>query len=128
MVAFLMNVLIYNMKFWGSRNVEDSFEITREAWDVYFSFNYLSSLLNVLTIYSMLILSEAYRYIALIYINKKGQISKVTIFGALHGFYVVFMVMIFKETSRFDKIFIGIITVAYFLLFISKYGQSRAGK
>uniref|UniRef100_A0A7S3KKY7 Uncharacterized protein n=1 Tax=Euplotes crassus TaxID=5936 RepID=A0A7S3KKY7_EUPCR len=108
--------------------MKDSSDITVEVWDVYFSFGYFVTLLNVLTIYMMLILMEAYRYIALIYINKKGQISKVTIFGALHGFFVVIIILVFEQTSVFDRIFVGMITVAYFLLFISKYVQSRAGK
>lgn len=129
LVAFAANFVIYQFKFAGSRLLEDSSEITRENWDIYFSFDYFRTLLNVMGIYMMLILMEAFRYISLIYINKKGQISKVTIFGALHGFFVVLIIIIFEETtSAFDDLFIGIITIAYFLLFISKYFQSRASK
>lgn len=127
-VGFLMNVVVYQFKFAGSRLLEDSAILTDEDWDVYFSFDYIRTLFGIMTIYMMLILMEAYRYIALIYINKKGQISKVTIFGALHGFFVVVIVMVFQNTSTFDNIFVGIITFAYFLLFISKYFQARGGK
>lgn len=127
-VAFFANVFIYIFKFIGSRVLEDSSAITGERFDVFISVDFFVTLLNVMSIYKMLILTEMYRYIALIYINKKGQISKVTIFGALHGFFVVLIVLLFDVTTTFDQIFIATITFAYVILFISKYFETRKSK
>ena len=57
----------------------------------------------------MFILTEAYA--ALIYINKMGYISKVTMYSTLNGFYVVLLVMIFQGASRFDVLFATLVTM-----------------
>lgn len=76
----------------------------------------------------MFILMEAFRYISLIYINKKEQISKVTLYGSLDGFFVILITLIFEGISFFENFFIAVVTIAYFILFLSKYFQSRMKK
>lgn len=51
-----------------------------------------------------------------------------TLYGGLHGFYVVIIWLIFEETFYFDYAFIGMITFAYMALFFSKYTLSRVVK
>lgn len=88
----------------------------------------MQTLAGVAAIYIALIICEAFRYITLIYINKKGYISQVTLYGALHGFYVVIIWTIAEETFFFDHVFVGLITIAYLFLFFSKYSLSRVLK
>jgi hypothetical protein len=52
----------------------------------------------------------------------------VTLYGALHGFYVVIIWIVFENTFYFDYVFVSFITVAYFCLFFSKYSLSRVLK
>jgi len=107
-------MIIYHLKFAFFHNSGiDTYTLTKETFDSYITLEFFITLGNIMTIYSMFILTEAYRYIALIYINKMGYISKVTMYSTLHGFFVIIIIMVFKEASNFDFVFASMVTVAY---------------
>jgi hypothetical protein len=128
LVSFSMSCLIYNIKFLNDHTNVSSSAKTNETFTYYFNFNYISTLANVMAIYLVAIIVDAYRYITLMYINKKGHISKVTLYGALHGFYVIIIWLIFEETFFYDYVFISAITIGYAILFFSKYLGGRGAK
>jgi hypothetical protein len=128
LVSFSMSCIIYNIKYLNDHYNISSSAKTNETFTYYFSFNYISTLANVMAIYLVAIIVDAYRYITLMYINKKGHISKVTLYGALHGFYVIIIWLIFEETFFYDYVFISAITVGYTILFFSKYLVGRGVK
>ena len=128
LAAFSCSILVYNIKWWNDTYNEDSAHNTRESFATYFSAEYLRTIWNILGIYIMHIMAEAFRYITLVYINKQGIISRVVLYGNLHGFYVIIIWKIFEKTTNFDYFFTFMVLVAYFLLFISKYTQGKAAK
>ena len=85
---------------------------------------------QVPSIFTMLVISEAFRYAALMYINKKGHISKVTLYGSLHGFYIIAIYSFTEAIDAFDIMFFTSILVAYWCLFWSKihYGRIERNK
>lgn len=128
LTAFLISIVVYNIKYWNDKYSVSSTRTTLEAWTYYWSPEYLKSLGNMMMIYGTLCMVEAYGYITLMYINKKGHISKVTLYGALHGFYVIIIWLVFEEAFWNDFLFIAAITFAYAILFFSKYSMSRVVK
>ena len=124
--GFLMTIIIFNVKYFNDVYNPNSAHNTLENFrSVYFDFSYIRTLMSVSMIYISLILAESFRYITLLYINKMGHISKVTLYSGLHGFYVVIIWMIFEGTIYFDYIFVLLIIIAYCALFFSKYSLAR---
>lgn len=111
--GFICSILIYNIKWFNDTYNTSSWHNTRETFNFYFSFEYLRAIFNIPGIYFTLVMCEAYRYVTLMYINRQGQISKVTLYGGLHGFYVLIIWIVFETPLYFDYIFISLITVGY---------------
>jgi hypothetical protein len=76
------------------------------------------------------IICDGFKYIVLISENKKGHVSKVSLYYSLHGFYVVIIYLIFypDETSNFDYPFIVLVSFGYGLMFFSKYVSHQSDK
>lgn len=127
--GFLISIVIYNAKYWNDTYNSNSGHNTQESYhSIYFTFEYLWTLSKILMIYSTLILTECFRYLTLLFINREGHISKVTLYGALDAFYVVIIWKVFETTFAFDYFFIGLIALAYIMLLFSKYKLSRLVK
>lgn len=127
--GFITSAVFYNAKYWNDTfNYSSSKETYETFKGVYFTFEYIWILLDIAMIYIALIAAESYRYMTLIWINKKGHISKVTMYYSLHGFFVVIIWLIFEKTYAFDYFFIAMITAAYIALYFSKYTMSRVLK
>lgn len=126
--GFVMSIIFYNIKY---LNYTYHTKVTMnppEVFPSYFSFHYISNIsIRVPYIWWALILSEFFRYVCIMYINKKGYLSKVGLYGSLHGFYVVILYIAVNPTPSADYIFIWSITVAYIWLFSSKVHKNRIG-
>lgn len=122
-------MIVFHVKYWQYAVLGiDTYLLTKERFYSYLSFEYATTLLNIMTLYMMFIFTEAYRYIALLYINKMGYISKVTIYSALHGFLVMVLYIIFFDASTFDYVFSITVLFAYLCVYMSKFFHSRPGK
>lgn len=66
----------------------NSYKLTKESFPTFFTFEYVTLLINMTGIWSALIVTESFRYIVILYINKLGNISQVTLYSTLHGFFV----------------------------------------
>jgi len=125
----IMSFIIYMIKFYNDLYNEDSMHNTNEDFKgIFFSWAYIQQLASVSMIFITLVLVEAYKTITLMYINKMGYISQVTLYGGLDGFFVIVIYLIFKEVHGFDYIFIVILITAYVALYLSKYSQRQVIK
>jgi len=121
--------MIYHFKFFNYRQSGvDTFKLTKEDFSSYITVENFITLVNIMAVYSTFIVTEAYRYAALTYINKMGYISQVTLYSTLHGFFVIIIIMIFEEASSFDYVFATMVTLAYLWVYSSKFFHTRAGK
>jgi len=123
--ALIFTLINYSSKFWIYNNIDLPQENIKETFHDYMGIDYFTSLSNLFMVFFFLALCETFRYLGLIHINKEGQISKVSLYGGLHGFYVVIFWIVFLETKYFDYIFLGAIILAYMALFFSKYRLSQ---
>lgn len=126
--GFLCSIIIYNIKYYNDTYNVDSKHNTKETFTTYYTFDYMRILFNIGMIWAALIVCEGYRYVTLMYIVREGQISKVVLFGSLHGFYVVIIYIVFEKTMYFDYIFIGLISIGYLSVYFSKYSQNKVEK
>lgn len=126
--GFLCSIIIYNIKYYNDTYNVDSKHNTKETFTTYYTFDYLRILSNIGMVWITYIICEGYRFVTLLYIVREGQISKVVLYGSLHGFYVVIIYIIFEKTIFFDYIFIALITIGYLFVYFSKYTENKVYK
>lgn len=121
--AFISSVFLYNVKYWNYNYLDNHAYNNRESFYYYFKYEFLENLGTMLMCILTYAMADAFKYIVLIYENKKDHVSKVSLYYSLHGFYVVLIFLIFEpdKTSSFDYPFIVLIFVGYCLMFFSKY-------
>ena len=124
----IVSFFIFHLKYSKYHTSTSTHNTKEDFMHDYLHSQYFLALGSITMIFISLILAEAFRYITLLYINKMGHISKVTLYGGLHGFYVVIIWIIFEETFNFDYFFVSMIIIAYCTLFFSKYSLSRSSK
>ena len=86
----------------------------------------LGHLFEMGAIFIFLMISEMFNFIALMYLNKSGQVSKVALFSTLHATYIIIFGLIKGMYSRFFIIYIVLIYCGYILMFSEKRKQAKS--
>ena len=128
--AGICSFMNYSFMFIKFQDNPDAFIDHSEGYDHYLEWHYFRNIFRILAIFITYVISECFSFTVLMYFVKNANISKATLFGALHGLFVVALKYIFdtEGVSHVNTYFMICIVIGYIMIFQDKRTAARGKK